>query len=54
MNEQKVTPPIFPNSLIIEPTQSNPEPNIKGLGPLQYLIHEQKEKKTFYVWTQSL
>ncbi|CAM4013838.1 MULTISPECIES: heme-binding protein [Flavobacterium] len=38
MNEQKVTPPIFPNSLIIEPTQSNPEPNIKGLGPLQYLI----------------
>lgn len=33
-----VTPPVFPNTLINEPTQSNPAPNIKGLGPLQYLI----------------
>jgi len=33
-----VTPPVFPGSLINEPVQTNPGPNIDGLGPLAHLI----------------
>jgi len=33
-----VTPPVFPNSLINEPAQTNPTPNIDGLGLLSNLI----------------
>jgi hypothetical protein len=37
-NGSSVTPPKFPEKLIVEPIQSNPPPNIDGLGPLIHLI----------------
>ncbi|WP_219009413.1 heme-binding protein [Aquimarina litoralis] len=33
-----VTPPVFPETLINEPKQTNPAPNIEGLGPLSHLV----------------
>ena len=36
--QSATTPPELPNTLIKEPVQSNPAPNIQGMGPLQYLI----------------
>lgn len=35
---QPVTPPVFADTLINEPKQTNPSPNIAGLGPLSHLI----------------
>ncbi|MHA7056532.1 heme-binding protein [Aquimarina sp. M1] len=33
-----IIPPVFPESLINEPVQANPAPNIENLGPLKHLI----------------